>query len=153
MKMIFRAAEIKDIQQIQIVRNAVKENILSNPDLVTDQDCEVFLSIRGKGWVCEIADEIVGFSIVDLKEDNVWALFVKPEYEKLGIGRRLHNLLLDWYFQQGKDIIWLGTDLNARAATFYEKSGWRLIGKHGADEIKFEMTAKEWKEISYNLKF
>ena len=52
--MIFREAKIDDIKQIQIVRNSVKENTLSNPDLITDQDCEEFLFQRGKGWVCEI---------------------------------------------------------------------------------------------------
>ena len=52
--MIFREATIDDIKQIQVVRNSVKENTLSNPNLVTDKDCEEFLSIRGKGWVCEI---------------------------------------------------------------------------------------------------
>ena len=36
--MIFREAQISDIQQIQIVRNAVKENVLSDPSLVTDKD-------------------------------------------------------------------------------------------------------------------
>ena len=99
MNMNFREAKIDDIKQIQIIRNSVTENILSNPDLVSDKDCEEYLTIRGKGWVCEINTEIVGFSIVDLKEDNVWALFVIPKYEKLGIGRKLHYVaLIGFYF-------------------------------------------------------
>jgi len=77
--MIFREAKIDDIKQIQIVRNSVKENTLSNPDLITDQDCEEFLFQRGKGWVCEIDDKIVGFAIADLKKDNIWALFLNPD--------------------------------------------------------------------------
>jgi hypothetical protein len=43
--MIFREAEINDIPQIQVVRHAVKENVLSNPALVTDDDCREFLII------------------------------------------------------------------------------------------------------------
>ena len=35
----FREATADDIAQIQIVRNSVKENILLNPDLVTDELC------------------------------------------------------------------------------------------------------------------
>ena len=35
--MIFRESEIKDIGQIQFVRNAVKENRLSDPALVPDK--------------------------------------------------------------------------------------------------------------------
>lgn len=85
--MIIREAGINDIKQIQSVRNAVTENTLSNPSLVTDQDCEIFLTSRGKGWVCETANRIVGFSIADLAENNIWALFLLPEFENQGIGR------------------------------------------------------------------
>ncbi len=52
--MTIREAKLDDIQQIQIVRNAVKENVLSNPNLVTDEDCAIYITQRGKGWVCEI---------------------------------------------------------------------------------------------------
>jgi hypothetical protein len=34
--MTFREARLEDIPQIQIVRNAVKENTLSDPNLVTE---------------------------------------------------------------------------------------------------------------------
>ena len=43
--MIIREAKIDDIKQIQIVRNSVTENTLSNPNLVTDEDCEEFISL------------------------------------------------------------------------------------------------------------
>jgi hypothetical protein len=79
--MIYREAKIEDIPQIQIVRNSVKENVLSNPDLVTDQDCVHYMTVRGKGWVCEVDHEIVGFAIADLQAHNIWALFLQPEFE------------------------------------------------------------------------
>jgi hypothetical protein len=79
--MIIREAVLNDIPQIQVVRNSVKENVLSDPGFVTDKDCEEFLTSRGKGWVCEIDSKIVGFSIADLKENNIWALFLQPEFE------------------------------------------------------------------------
>lgn len=146
--MIIREAKIKDITQIQKVRNSVTENTLSDPNLVTDKDCEAFIIHRGKGWVCEIDKEIVGFSIVDLKDKNIWALFVKPEFEKRGIGRKLHNIMLDWYFKQTRANVWLGTSPNTRAELFYRKAGWTEIGTHGEDEIKFEMTYDNWNKKS-----
>lgn len=142
--MIFREAKIEDIPQIQIVRNAVKENTLSDPNLVTDKDCEEFLLERGKGWVCEIDHQIVGFSIVDLKENNIWALFVHPDFDQRGIGKRLHDLMLDWYFEQTQTVVWLGTSPNTRAESFYRKTGWKEIGMHGKGEIKFEMSFDNW---------
>ncbi len=70
--MIFGEAQTIDIKQIQIVRHTVKENVLSDPALVTDKDCEEYLTARGKGWVCETNNQIVGFAIADLKDYNIW---------------------------------------------------------------------------------
>jgi GNAT superfamily N-acetyltransferase len=142
--MIFREAKVDDIKQIQVVRNSVKENTLSDPNLVTDKDCEEFITTRGKGWVCEIENKIVGFAVVDLKENNIWALFIDPEFEKKGIGQKLHKIMLDWYFSQTKETVWLGTDINTRAEKFYRKAGWTEVGLNGSNEIKFVMTYEEW---------
>lgn len=142
--MIIREAKVEDIKQIPVVRNSVKENTLSDPGLVTDKDCEDFIITRGKGWVCEINNEVVGFSIVDLKDNNIWALFLKPEFEKRGIGKQLHDIMLDWYFVQTRVDVWLGTSPDTRADLFYRKMGWTEIGKHGKNEIKFEMTYDNW---------
>jgi hypothetical protein len=53
--------------------------------------------------------------------------------------------MLDWYFEQGKENIWLGTSPGTRAENFYRKSGWIERGKHCEKEIKFEMTSAAWK--------
>jgi GNAT superfamily N-acetyltransferase len=145
--MNFREATTADIKQIQLVRHLVKENTLSDPSLVTDKDCEEFLTVRGKGWVCEIDNKIVGFAIADLKDNNIWALFLDPEYEKKGIGRNLHERMLDWYFSQTKKTVWLGTSPHTRAEAFYRKAGWKEAGMHGKGEIKFEMTFDNWSQL------
>jgi ribosomal protein S18 acetylase RimI-like enzyme len=142
--MIYREAEISDIAQIQYVRHAVKENRLSDPSLVPDSDVEEYIMNRGRGWVCEINGRIAGFAIVDLVDNNVWALFIDPEFESMGIGKKLHQLMMDWYFVQTREKIWLGTDPSARAATFYRMQGWKEVGTHGKNEIKFEMNYADW---------
>ncbi|WP_159474699.1 GNAT family N-acetyltransferase [Dyadobacter sp. 3J3] len=145
--MIFREAVIEDIPQIQIVRHAVTENILSDPSLVTDQDCADYLTVRGKGWVCEVASEIVGFAIADLQDNNIWALFLKPEFEKQGIGKKMHDTMLDWYFSKKTDTVWLSTTPETRADGFYRQSGWAETGKYGTNQIRFEMTSESWIKI------
>ena len=145
--MVYREASIQDIEQIQVVRNAVKENTLSDPGLVTDDDCREFLFERGKGWVCEVEGTIVGFAIADLEENNIWALFLKPEFEGRGIGQQLHRMMLDWYFSQTKKTVWLGTAFNTRAEAFYRKAGWTEAGLHGTKEIKFKMTYETWQRM------
>ena len=142
---IYREAKPADIAQIQVVRNSVKENALSDSGLVTDKDCENYLLHRGKVWICETDGRVVGFAIADLVDHNVWALFVHPDFDKRGIGKRLHDDMLDWYFSQTDSTIWLGTAPNTRAENFYRKAGWKEAGIHGKGEIKFEMTAATWK--------
>jgi len=144
--MMFREVRVADIPQIQVVRNSVKENTLSDPALVSDKDCENYLFHRGKGWVCEIDSKIVGFAIADLAGHNVWALFVQPGFDKNGIGRKLHDDMLDWYFSHTDSTIWLSTAPGTRAEKFYRKAGWKEVGVHGKGEIKFEMTATAWKK-------
>ncbi|MBK7689716.1 MAG: GNAT family N-acetyltransferase [Bacteroidetes bacterium] len=142
--MIIREINTGDIKQIQIVRNSVTENTLSNPNLVTDKDCEAFITVRGKGWVCEIENRIVGFAIADLKENNIWALFIDPKFERKGIGQKLHKTMMDWYFTQTKEKVWLGTAFITRAEIFYRKAGWKEVGTNGTNEMKFEMAYTDW---------
>ena len=142
--MLFREATITDIPQLQIIRHSVKENVLSNPALVTDELCALYLTERGKGWVCEVDGQAVGFAIVDLQDNNVWALFLLPEFEGQGIGKQLNHIMIDWYFRQTQETLWLGTDPGTRAERFYRKQGWRETGIHGNSEIKFEMRFEDW---------
>ena len=142
--MNFRQALVTDIPQIQIVRNAVKENMLSDPSLVPDADVEDYILRRGRGWVAEKDGRVLGFSIVSVKDHNVWALFVLPGFEKMGIGRFLHDTMMNWYFQQTGHAIWLSTGPATRAEGFYRKAGWQETGIHGKGEIRFEMTKTAW---------
>jgi GNAT superfamily N-acetyltransferase len=145
--MNYREAEINDIGQIQFVRNAVKENRLSDPALVPDEDVEEFITNRGKGWVCVTDDIVVGFAIVDLIANNVWALFLNPEFEAMGIGKKLHQIMMDWYFVQTNEKIWLSTEPGSRAEKFYRMQGWKEAGVHGKGEIKFEMSFEDWSSV------
>ena len=145
--MLYREARSSDIPQIQVVRQSVLENRLSDPSLVPDKDVDDYINNRGKGWICELDRTIIGFAIVSLRDHNVWALFIQPGYEKMGIGRRLHDEMMDWYFQHTDTAIWLSTAAGTRAEAFYRKAGWREIGMHGKGEIKFEMTPSDWSKL------
>ncbi len=146
--MIIREGALADIPQIMEVRLAVKENKLSNPALVTDKDCEEFMFVRGKGWVCQTGNRIVGFAIADLVKNNIWALFIHPEFEGKGIGKKLHDTMLNWYFSNTPATVWLGTGANTKAVQFYKKCGWKETGKQPNGEIRFEMTMEEWSKMN-----
>ena len=142
-----REATVQDFPQLMEIRMSVKENTLSNPALIPYEDYVKFCFTQGKGWVCELDSIIVGFSIVDLLENNIWALFMHPDFEKKGIGKKLHDTMINWYFEHTKTSVWLGTEPNSRAEYFYRKLGWEEIGLHGKNEIKFEMTHQNWNSL------
>ena len=144
--MHYREATADDIKEIQRIRHAVRENIMSDPSLVTDADCLHYITHRGRGWVCEADKKIVGFAIADLQDHNIWALFLLPDYEGLGIGRQLHYLMLAWYFSQTKETVWLSTGRGTRAEGFYRNLGWSEAGPYGKGEIKFDMSFATWQK-------
>jgi GNAT superfamily N-acetyltransferase len=142
----YREAMPEDIPGLHHIRLSVKENALSDPNLVKEEDYIPFLVSKGKGWLGMVDNTIIGFSIVDLENNNVWALFIHPDYEGNSVGKNLHKLMLDWYFQQTSKTIWLGTAPGTRAELFYRKRGWEEVGMHGK-EIKFEMNAENWRRF------
>ncbi|MBF9222122.1 GNAT family N-acetyltransferase [Hymenobacter ruricola] len=144
--MLLREAQVADIPAYMEVRFAVKENVLNNRSLVTHADNVDYLTRRGKGWVAEADGRIVGFAIADLQDHSIWALFVHPDYDRQGIGRALHDTMLNWYFSQTQEPVWLGTAPGTRAEAFYRKAGWWDLGLRPNGEVKFEMTAAAWRK-------
>jgi hypothetical protein len=61
--MNIRVAEIKDIYQIQVVRNLVKENQLSDPALVPDSDVEDYITRRGKDGFARSMERLLGLPL------------------------------------------------------------------------------------------
>lgn len=132
--MIFREATIEDIPALSEIRLSVRENVLSDPHKVTHEMYVAYLSESGKGWLCEVGGEAVGFSVASLADASIWALFVRPEYEGRGIGGSLLRLATDWLFEMGAPSITLSTDADTRADRFYEGQGWqRGEIRHGGE--------------------
>lgn len=138
---VFRRATVGDIEGMCRVRMAVLENRVSEPAMVTPAMYREMLQEKGAGWVCEAEGEVVGFAIVDLSRSNIWALFVDPLYEKKGIGRQLHDLMVAWSFAAGQSKLWLSTDPGTRAEVFYRKAGWVETGIEQNGEIRFELNS------------
>ena len=141
---VYRIAKINDIKQMHRIRISVKENKLSDPALITAENYREFISVKGKGWVCEVDEDIVGFAVADLQENNIWALFVLPEFQGKGIGKKLHTLMMTWYFSQTDKTVWLSTSPGTRAEKFYRMAGWIENGIYGEGEIKFEFKSEIW---------
>jgi GNAT superfamily N-acetyltransferase len=143
--MSLRVATLADIEAMHRVRMSVEENRLGDPSRVTPAHYREMLETRGRGWVYELAGEpdggIVGFGIADHAARSIWALFVRPGHEGQGIGRALHDAMVDWLFELGDTPLWLTTGPDTRAARFYVTAGWTLEPVQEKGELRFVLDA------------
>jgi GNAT superfamily N-acetyltransferase len=138
-QVVIRTATEADIEPMHVVRCAVRENRLSRPDRITRDDYRAMLERDGRGWVAEVDGRVVGFAIADLCRFNVWALFIDPEHERRGIGRALHDAMMEWFLAQpGVERVWLTTAPGTRAESLYRRAGWSDRGLDVGGEIRFE---------------
>lgn len=143
MHFTIRQARVEDFDEIHRIRMAVRENRLVSI-VITADDYKSQMTETGRGWVAEVENGIVGFAVGNASNCSVWALFVDPEFEGLGIGRGLHGEMLAWMWQQGCEKIRLTTEPKTRAERFYLKSGWKNIGNAQNGEILFEKTKVDY---------
>lgn len=143
-KLIYRQATNTDIPAMSKIRLSVRENVLSNPALVTQQMYEDYLELSGRGWVCELDGSIIGFSYAASADHSIWALFVDPKFEGLGAGKELLRLATQWLFENGAACVKLGTSVNSRAERFYLAQGWIRGDMKTASEVSFRLERTKW---------
>lgn len=91
--------------------------------------------------LAEIHGAIAGYSklILDTTEPGVTAerpvelsrLYSRQQYLGKGVGQALMGRCLEDARDLGRDAMWLGVwEYNPRAQRFYEKHGFRVVGKH-----------------------
>jgi GNAT superfamily N-acetyltransferase len=137
---MLRQAEARDIPAIQRVRASVRENRLVST-VITDEDVRRAIEELGRGWVVESDGEVVAFAIGNGTDGNVWALFVHPDHERRGHGRRLHDAMVAWLWSRDLERLWLTTQPDTRAEKFYAAAGWVRTGLARRGEVRFELRA------------
>ncbi|MBT9503238.1 MAG: GNAT family N-acetyltransferase [Burkholderiaceae bacterium] len=133
-----RQALRSDIPGMHRVRLAVRENPLTS-NVIREEHYVPEIELSGRGWVIEEAGEIVAFAVGNLHKRNIWALFVAPGHDRKGYGRRLHDVMVQWLFDQGLDSLWLSTGAGTRAQGFYEAAGWNFNRQLDDGERFYEM--------------
>jgi len=131
--MSIRDATIEDIPAIFDIRVSVRENCATRLQLeqlgINEETVRAAISTEGHGWIAEDSGYAVGFSIADLQEGSVFALYVRPEYEGRGYGEKLLAAAVDWLFGKGFPRVWLAVGADTRAHRFYLKRGWTPTGR------------------------
>lgn len=91
--------------------------------------------------LAEIEGELAGYSklILDNIEPGVTAtlpielsrLYSQQKFLGQGVGQTLMDACFERARQVNRDVMWLGVwEYNPRAQRFYEKNGFRIVGKH-----------------------
>ncbi len=118
------------------VRTSVTENPLTTQQLaeigVTPASITQMIAATPCAWVAVQDGTVIGFSMIDRDEGGMFAAFVLPDYEGLGIGKMLVRMAEDALFQHHAKI-WLETGATTRAAGFYRHLGWQVVDETGGD--------------------
>jgi GNAT superfamily N-acetyltransferase len=139
---VIREAVAADLPGISRVRTSVRENLLTSEQLIlrgiTEASIAASFLADSKGWIAEQDGQIVAFCIADRSNRSIFGLFVLPDHEGRGLGKRLLDLALRWLWDNGAELVWLTTSPRTRAATFYERQGWTLSSVEPDGQLRFE---------------
>ena len=141
MKKAIRLAEQADIPAIFAIRTSVRENHLSREQLtemgITPDAISQAMEAAPCIWVAEFEGVAAGFAMADAEDGCVFAAFVLPEFEGLGLGRSLMARAEAFLFLH-HPTIWLETAENSRASGFYRNLGWQAVANLPEGDIRFE---------------
>lgn len=106
-----------------------------------DQIASELADERSIFLIAEIDAKPAGYAklVVDTVEDGVTAerpielarLYSHQEYLGKGVGQNLLSACFERAGELGCDVMWLGVwEFNPRAQSFYERNGFRVVGRH-----------------------
>jgi GNAT superfamily N-acetyltransferase len=126
-----------DITAMHSLRMKVRENRLSPTTRISEASYPRYIA-AGSAWVAEARASIVGFAAIDAQTTSVWALFVDPQAEGVGVGQALHIRMIEWARHHGLRRLTLSTEEGSRAVRFYSKAGWTQTGSTSDGEVFFQ---------------
>jgi GNAT superfamily N-acetyltransferase len=130
MSLSFFKLEPRHLKEIYEIRFSVTENRLHAHQIHYLQREQALEDIcQGGGWICQVGDDYAGYGLgIYAPEPLIGGLFVKPEYQKQGIGTHLLNAIVQWFSDRGAETIMLTTDPGSNAEGFYQANGWVAEG-------------------------
>ncbi|WLG30829.1 GNAT family N-acetyltransferase [Pseudomonas lurida] len=143
MQTLIRAATQDDVDTLFNIRTRVVQNHLSVEQMaqlgITPQVLADSIREAPCAWVAEVDGQPVAFSMVDLATGEVFAMFVLPTHENLGLGRRLMAVAETALFERHATLFLVtdGRD-EIRANGFYQRLGWTVTGSVEGDDVRYE---------------
>lgn len=143
MQILIRVATPDDIDTLFAIRTSVVQNHLSREQMtalgITPQVLADSIREAPCVWIAEVEGRPVAFSMVDRAAGEVFAMFVQPGYEGLGLGRRLMAVAEAALFEQHERLFLItdGRD-EIRANGFYQRLGWSMVARVEGDDVRYE---------------
>lgn len=144
MTITYRPAVPEDTAHCIAIRGKTRENAISAEQLVAkgitlDSWAQDIGSGNLWGLVCLADQEMVGYCFCCRLTGEIVVLALLPDWEALGIGKRLLLGVIDILHGDGFERLFLGcsSDPNCRSYGFYRHLGWRSTGELDAaqDEL------------------
>ncbi len=138
-----RVATQDDVDTLFVIRTSVVQNHLSREQMadlgITPQGLADSIHEADCVWIAQVDGQPVAFSMVDLAEGEVFAMFVLPTHENLGLGRQLMAVAEAALFEL-HDRLFLITDGRdeIRANGFYQRLGWSVVANLDGDDVRYE---------------
>ena len=143
MQTLIRVATLDDIDTLFAIRTSVVQNHLSREQMsdlgITPQLLADSIRQAPCVWLAEVDGQPAAFSMVDLAGGEVFAMFVLPTYEGLGLGRRLMAVAEAALFERHETLFLItdGRD-EIRANGFYQRLGWAKVDQVDGDDVRYQ---------------
>lgn len=143
MQTLIRTATQDDVDTLFAIRTSVVQNHLSVEQMadlgITPQVLADSIRAAPCVWIAEVDGQPAGFSMVDLAEGEVFAMFVLPTHENLGLGRQLLAEAEAALFEHHERLFLItdGRD-GIRANGFYQRLGWAVVGQVEGGDVRYE---------------
>lgn len=143
MQTIIRVATQDDVDTLFAIRTSVLQNHLSREQMadlgITPEALSDSIREAQCVWIAEVDGQPAAFSMVDLAEGEVFAMFVRPSYENRGLGRQLMAVAETALFKLHETLFLItdGRD-EIRANGFYRRLGWSVVGRVDADDVRYQ---------------
>ena len=147
----FHAANAEDTPAFIALRgktrqNAVSQERLAEVGITADTWAAMMRSGSLPGYVCQCGGQLAGYCFGERDTGEIIVLALLPEFEGLGIGKTLLELVMTELRAHGHQRLFLGCsdDPASRSYGFYRYLGWTSTGetdKYGDEVLEFRFTA------------
>jgi GNAT superfamily N-acetyltransferase len=108
-------------------------------------------SLKDRVWICEHNGRMIGFLLLMHRDKNIAQLryfLLEPNYRGIGLGKKLMELYMEFYYSCGyqSSYLWTTNELPA-AASLYTRHGFQLT-----QEKESTTFGKPLKEQRYDLR-